>query len=56
MDTKSKKRLEIIRQKLQALKQKLAGVRKQTDEPGALQALEREIASLEAEAEKLKSS
>lgn len=56
MDTKAKKRLEIIRQKLQTLKQKLAGARKQDDEPGEVLALEKEIAALEAEAAKLKDS
>ena len=56
MDTKAKKRLEIIRQKVQTLKQKLAGAKKQDDEPGEVRALEKEIATLEAEAAKLKES
>jgi hypothetical protein len=56
MDTKAKKRLDVIRQKLQTLRQKLAGAKKQNDEPGEVQALEKEIATLEAEAEKLKAS
>jgi hypothetical protein len=54
MDGKAKKRLEIIRQKLLLLKQKLAGAKKQDDEPGEVQNLEREIAALEAEATKLR--
>jgi hypothetical protein len=56
MDTKAKKRLELINQKLQSLRLKLAGARKQTDEPGEVRALEKEIATLEAEAAKLKAS
>ena len=56
MDTKAKKRLEIINHKLQALRLKLAGARKQDDEPGEVIALEKEIAALEAEAAKLKAS
>ena len=54
MDTKAKKRLDVINQKLQSLRQKLAGARKQNDEPGEVKALEKEIAGLEAEAVKLK--
>jgi cob(I)alamin adenosyltransferase len=54
MDGKAKKRLEVIRQKLLLLKQKLAGAKKQDDEPGEVQSLEREIAALEAEATKLR--
>jgi hypothetical protein len=54
MDGKAKKRLEVIRQKLLLHKQKLAGAKKQNDEPGEVQRLEQEIASLEAEATKLR--
>jgi hypothetical protein len=56
VDTKAKKRLEIINNKLQALRLQLAGARKQNDEPGEVKSLEREIAALEAEAAKLKAS
>lgn len=56
MDAKAKKRLELINKKLQALRLQLAGARKQNDEPGEVQGLEREIAALEAEATKFKSS
>ncbi len=55
-DIKAKKRLEVIRPKLQSLRQKLAGVRTQNDEPGEIQAIQKEIAALEAEADKLKVS
>jgi hypothetical protein len=54
MDGKAKKRLEVIRQKLPLLKQRLAGAKKQEDEPGEVKKLEQEIASLEAEATRLR--
>lgn len=54
MDGREKKRLEVIKQKLQMLRQKLAGAKKQDDEPGEVQKLQQEIAALEAEAAKLK--
>ncbi|HMC09999.1 MAG TPA: hypothetical protein VKH44_01865 [Pirellulaceae bacterium] len=54
MDGKAKKRLEVIKNKLQMLRQKLAGAKKQDDEPGEVRSLEQEIASLEAEATKLR--
>ena len=54
MDGREKKRLEVIKQKLQMLKQKLAGAKKQDDEPGEVRGLEKEIATLEAEAAKLR--
>lgn len=53
LDGKAKKRLEVIKQKLQMLRQKLAGAKKQEDEPGEVKALENEIAKLEAEATQL---
>jgi hypothetical protein len=54
MDGKAKKRLEVIKQKLQLLRQKLAGARRQDDEPGEVKKLEQEISALEAEATKLR--
>jgi hypothetical protein len=54
MDGKAKKRLEVIRQKMLVLKQRLAGAKKQDDEPGEVKKLEQEIAQLEAEATKLR--
>ena len=54
MDGRAKKRLEVIKQKLQLLRQKLAGAKRQDDEPGEVRKLEQEIASLEAEATKLR--
>ena len=54
MDKKSKKRLEIVRKKIQHSRQQLAGAKQQNDEPGEVERLEQEIATLEAEAEQLK--
>jgi len=54
MDGRAKKRLEIIKQKLQLLRQKLAGAKRQDDEPGEVKKLEQEISTLEAEATKLR--
>ncbi|ADB16734.1 hypothetical protein Psta_2060 [Pirellula staleyi DSM 6068] len=54
MDGKAKKRLEVIKQKLLMLRQQLAGAKKQEDEPGEVAAIEKEIATLEAEAKKLR--
>jgi hypothetical protein len=54
MDGKAKKRLEVIKQKLQLLRQKLAGAKKQDDEPGEVRKLEQEIAALESEAARLR--
>ena len=54
MDKKTKKRLEILRQRLQKLRLQLAGVKQQQDEPDEVERLELEISTLEAEAEQLK--
>jgi hypothetical protein len=54
MDGRAKKRLEVVKQKLQLLRQKLAGAKRQDDEPGEIQKLQQEIAALEAEAARLK--
>ncbi|MFO0868091.1 MAG: hypothetical protein U0935_04020 [Pirellulales bacterium] len=54
MDKKDKKRLDVIHQRLQKLRQQLAGARRQDDEPGEVKRLEAEIGSLEAEAKKLR--
>lgn len=56
MDKRIKKKLETARQRLQKLRQRLAGAKKQPDEPGEVERLEQEIAALEAQVEKLKAS
>ena len=54
MDKKSKKKLEVLRQRLHKLQQQLSGARQQPDEVGEVERLEREIATVEAEIQKLK--
>lgn len=54
MDKRDKKRLDVIHQRIQKLRQQLAGARAQEDEPGEAKRIEVEIATLEAEAKKLR--
>lgn len=54
MDKKDKKRLDLLNQKLQKLRQQAAGARKQMDEPDEVARLEREIKEVSAEVEKIK--
>lgn len=54
MDGRDKKRLEVIHQKLQRLRQRLAGAKRQNDEPGEVRKLEQEIAALERQAAQLR--
>ena len=56
MDKKAKKRLDILNQKLQQLRQQVAGCRQQNDDPAELRRRETEMASIEAEIKKLKES
>ena len=56
MDKKAKKKLEVLQQRLQKLKQQLAGARKQDDEPGEVVRLEEEIHQAQEQIEKLRSS
>ncbi len=56
MDKKIKKKLDVIHQRLNVLRQKLAGAKKQNDEPGEVERLEAEIKKLTAEADELKKS
>ena len=56
MDRKIKKKLDQANQKLQKLRQQFAGAKKQDDEPGEVERLEADIATLEAEVRKLKAS
>ncbi len=55
MDKKVKKKIQTLHERIQKLRQQLAGARKQADEPGELNALEQQIAAAEAELAKLKS-
>ncbi len=54
MDKKTKKKIESVQQRLQRLRQQLAGVKRQRDELQETAALERQIAEAEAELARLK--
>ncbi len=54
MDKKAKKRHEVIKKKLEQLRQRLAGAKAQTDDPQDVIDLQNEIQKLEAEAAGLK--
>jgi cob(I)alamin adenosyltransferase len=56
MDKKAKKRIDLLQQRLQKLRQQLAGAKKQMDDPDDVRRLEREINEVGAELEKLKQS
>jgi hypothetical protein len=56
LDKKAKKRIEVLRTRLSKSQQQLAGAKKQMDEPAEVSRLEKEIAEINAELEKLKSS
>lgn len=56
MDKKLKKKIETVNQRIQRLRQQLAGARRQRDESGEAAALERQVAEAEAELAKLKES
>jgi len=56
MDKRTKKRLDVVHQHLQLLRQKLAGAKRQDDEAGEVERLTKEIADLEAEAQKLRAA
>jgi hypothetical protein len=56
VDTKAKKRIEVLQPKLQKLRQLLAAAKQQPDEPGDVKRLEAEIAAAEVELQKLKGS
>jgi hypothetical protein len=56
MDKKTKKKLQNLNQRLQALRQQLAGAKKQADDPSELEAFNTRIAEVEAEIAKLKAS
>lgn len=55
MDKKAKKRLEVLRQKIQKSEKLLAAAKAQPDEPGEAEAIEQQITEYRAEIEKIKS-
>ena len=54
MDKKAKKRIDLLNQRLQKLRQQLSGARKQMDDPEDVRRLEREVEQVALELEKLK--
>ena len=54
MDKKAKKRIELLRKKINDVQQRLAGARKQMDDPDEVRQLEKELAAAKDEIEKLK--
>ena len=56
MDKKAKKRIEVLRKKISELQPRIAGARKQNDDPDELRALEADLAAAQAELDKLKDS
>jgi hypothetical protein len=54
MDTKAKKKVDVLNQRLQKLRQQLAGAKKQQDEPDEVRRLEAEIAQVEGEIKRLR--
>lgn len=56
MDKKAKKRLEILRQKIQKSEKLLTAAKLQPDEPGEAEAIEKQITEYKAEIEKIKAT
>jgi hypothetical protein len=54
MDKKAKKRIDLLRKKISDLQPRLAGAKKQLDDPAEVRKLEAELAAAQAEIEKLK--
>ena len=54
MDTKVKKKIDTLNQRLQTLRRQLAGAKKQMDDPQELKGLQEQVAAAEAELVKLK--
>jgi predicted nucleic acid-binding Zn-ribbon protein len=56
MDKKAKKRIEVLRKKISDLQPRIAGAKKQNDDPEELRQWEADLAAAQAELEKLKDS
>ena len=54
LDKKQKKRLEVLRKRVQTLQQRIVLTREQEDEPGEVAALEKQLEDTKAEIEELK--
>lgn len=53
MDKKTKKRIDVLRQRLQRLQQQASGIRKQTDDANELCEIERQVEVARKELESL---
>jgi peptidoglycan hydrolase CwlO-like protein len=56
MDKKAQKRIELLRKKINDLQQRLAGARKQMDDPDEVRQLESDLAAAKQEIEKIRQS
>ncbi len=56
MDKKAKKKIEVLRQRIQKLQQQLSGAKSQMDDPDEVRRLEDQIAAAKVEVEELKAS
>ena len=56
MDKKAQKRIDLINKKVAELRQRLAGARKQMDDPDEVQQLETQLTAAQQEIEKLKAT
>ena len=56
MDKKVKKKMHVLKQRIQVLQQQLAGVKKQMDDPAELKSLEQQLAAAEVELAKIKNT
>lgn len=54
LNKKQKKQLDVSRKKLTQLQKLLADIRKQPDDPAEIESIERQIAGVETEIEKIK--
>jgi predicted nucleic acid-binding Zn-ribbon protein len=56
MDKKAKKRIDLLRKKIGDLEQRLAGAKKQLDDPDEVRQLESQISAARQEIDKLQAS
>ncbi len=56
MDKKAQKKTDALNQRIQKLKQQLAGSKRQMDDPAELKSIQEQLAAAEAELARLKSS
>ena len=54
MDKKAKKKIDVLHDRITKLRQQLAGAKKQLDDPEEVERLERDIATAQAELDKIK--